>query len=196
MIVLPTALRTVRRRRRLLAIGAASALGLGLAACGNELSHPRTADSEGVYVDAGPITYQVQISRQLNPYAVEDKVYLAGISAAPPTKAEVWLGVFLWAKNQTHANATTTDSFDIVDTQGNTYYPVPINPQINPYAWTAQTLAPHGIEPAPDTPASFSATQGGVLLFKIGDSAYSNRPLELQIHAAGQSQPSTVSLDL
>jgi hypothetical protein len=198
VIVLPTALRTVRRRRcrRLLAIGAASALGLGLAACGNELSHPKIADTEGVYVDAGPITYQVQISRQLNPYSVEDKEYLAGSSTTPPTRAEEWFGVFLWAKNQTHSNATTSTLFDIVDTQGNKYYPIPINPQVNPFAWTAQTLAPHGTEPAPDSPAYFSATQGGELLFKIGNSAYSNRPLRLQIYAAGQPRPSTVLLDL
>ena len=30
------------------------------------------ADNDGVYVDAGPITYQLQISRELNPYSVED----------------------------------------------------------------------------------------------------------------------------
>ena len=39
---------------------------------------------------------------------------------------------------------TTTDSFDIVDTQGNQYYPVAINSQVNPYAWTPQALQPLG----------------------------------------------------
>jgi hypothetical protein len=87
-------------------------------------------------------------------------------------------------------------SFDIVDTQGNKYYPVPVNPQVNPYAWTEQTLKPLGTEPAPDTTASFGPTQGRLLLFKINTSAYANRPLTLEINAPGQANPSSVSLDL
>jgi hypothetical protein len=169
---------------------------LGLAACGHKLSHPTTADSEGVYVDAGPITYQVQVSRQLNQYSVEDREYLAGVSTPAPKFGEEWFAVFLWAKNQTQSNQTTSNSFDIVDTQGHKYFPVPVNSQVNPFAWTAMTLRPLATEPIPDSPASYGPTQGGELLFKISDAAYSNRPLTLEIHAAGQPQPSTVSLDL
>ena len=44
--------------------------------------------------------------------------------------------------------------------------------------------------------AYYGPTQGGELLFRINDSAYSNRPLTLEIHAAGQAQPSMISLDL
>jgi hypothetical protein len=170
-------------------------LALGLSACG-QISHPTTADSEGIYVDAGPLAYQVQLSRQLNPYSTEDRTYLSGVSTAAPKPNEEWFAVFLWAKNSTHSEQTTTDSFDIVDTQGQKYYPVPVNSQVNPFAWTSQTLAPKATEPAPDTAASFGPTQGGELLFKLNDSVYSNRPLTLEIHAPGQSQPSTVSLDL
>ena len=50
--------------------------------------------------------------------------------------------MFLWAKNQTHQRAHDHRSFDIVDTQGNKYYPVALDPRVNPYAWTSQTLAP------------------------------------------------------
>jgi hypothetical protein len=168
---------------------------LGVAACG-KISHPTSADGEGVYVDAGPITYQVQITRQLNQFSAEDKEYLAGEDSPAPTRDQAWFAIFLWAKNQTHTNATTSDRFDIVDTQGNRYYPIPINVSVNPYAWAAMTLGPLGTEPAPDSPASFSSTQGAELLFKIDNTVYANRPLTLQIYAAGQAQPSTVSLDL
>lgn len=181
--------------RRLL-VAALSVLALvGLSACG-QLSHPTTADSEGVYIDAGPVTYQVQLSRQLNPYAIEDRSYLAGVSTSPPRPDQEWFGVFMWAKNSTKSDQITSDSFDIVDTQGTKYYPVPINSQVNPFAWTSQTLAPKTTEPAPGSIASFGPTQGKLLLFKLNDSIYSNRPLTLEIHASGQSQPSTVSLDL
>ncbi len=167
-----------------------------LSACGHKVADPTTADTEAIYVRAGELTYQVQISRQLNPYSAEDREYLAGVSATPPTPDQEWFAVFMWARNETGHPQTTTDSFDIVDTQGNTYYPVPINASVNPYAWTSQTLMPRGIEPAPDSVASFGPTQGLELLFKLNDSVYANRPLTLEIHAPGQPTPTSVSLDL
>jgi hypothetical protein len=180
--------------RRLAVLTLAVPAGLGLAACGQE-SHPTAADGEGVYVDAGPITYQVQISRQLNPWAVEDKQYLTGKTAGPLRPDQEWFGVFLWAKNQSHSPATTSDRFDIVDTQGTRYYPVPINTHVNPFAWTSETLAHGGIEPGPDSPGFFSATQGLELLFRLNTSVYSNRPLTLEIYPQN-GKPSTISLDL
>ena len=92
---------------------------------------------------------------------------------------------------------TTSDRFTIVDSEGNVYHPIPLDTRLNPYAWTAaEARAVTEIEPAPDTTASFGPTQGGLILFKLSDSVYSNRPLTLNIYAAGQSKPSTVSLDL
>lgn len=181
--------------RRLLALTLAIAGAALLSACGQK-SHPTSADSEGVYVDAGPITYQVQLSRELNPYATEDRQYLNGTTAPPPAKDQLWFAVFLWAKNQSHSAATTSDSFDIIDTQGTRYYPVAINPQTNPFAWTAQSLAHGQIEPGPDSPGSFSPTQGDELLFKLSNAVYNNRPLTLEIYPPGGSKPSTVTLDL
>ncbi len=181
--------------RRLSALAGCAALILGLSACG-EQSHPTYADTEGFYVDAGPITYQVQISRQLNQYSTEDSGYLAGVTDAKPAPDQAWFAVFLWAKNQTKHAAMTSDSFDLVDTQGIKYHPIQINSQVNQLAWTPQTLQPGGTEPAPDSLASFGPTQGQELLFKINNSAYSNRPLALEIYAKGQSKPSRVSLDL
>jgi hypothetical protein len=181
--------------RRLVVVVAALLVVLATTACGR-IAHPTSADSEGVYVDAGPLTYQVQISRELNPFNIEDKEYLSGVSSPAPTKSQEWFAVFLWAKNSSHRNATTTDTFDIVDTQGNKYYPVSINSQVNPFAWTVQTLRPLGTEPAPDSAASFGPTQGGELLFKLNTSVYSNRPLTLEIYGPGDSKPAAVSLDL
>lgn len=181
--------------RRLLILLSAAVAAVGLSACGR-ISHPTSADSEGVYVDAGPITYQVQLSRQLNPYSTEDRSYLTGVSASAPTPNQEWFAVFMWAKNSSSSNQTTTTQFDIVDTQGNKYYPVAINPQVNPFAWTAMTLSHNQTEPTADSAPSFGPTQGGELLFKLNDTIYSNRPLTLEIHAPGQAKASTVSLDL
>ncbi len=44
--------------------------------------------------------------------------------------------------------------------------------------------------------AYYAPTGGGEVLFKMNQSAYANRPLTLEIHAAGQAKPSLISLDL
>ena len=160
--------------------------------------HNADANNNGTFINAGPLTYQLQVSRQLNPYATEDKQYLTGLPAGTtqPKPDEMWYGVFLQAKNQSDAAANTTDTFDIVDTQGNKYYPLALNTSENPYAWQSTMLEPSAVQPGSDTTASFGPTQGQLLLFKLPTQVYSNRPLMLQIHAQGQSTPSTISLDL
>jgi hypothetical protein len=174
-------------------------LSLGVAACGSgRHRYDATAENNGYYIKAGAVTYQLQVSRELNQYSTEDSQYLTGLPAgtAGPTAHQLWYGVFLWAKNDTKHSAPTTGSFYIVDTEGNRYYPVHLNPIANEYAWTPQTLPPLGTEPGPDTTASFGPTQGALLLFKLPDSVFADRPLTLEIAAPGRAQPSSISLDL
>jgi hypothetical protein len=184
--------------RRLLIVLSVVAVALSVGACetDHQLSHPTAVDGEQEYVDAGPVTYQVQITRQLNPWAVEDSQYLAGLPGTTTIAPDqLWYGVFLWAKNQTKSVQTTTDNFTITDSANDTYYPVTL-PPTNGYAWTSAQLAPGTTEPAPETTAANGPTQGGAIIFKLPDTVYSNRPLTLNIYAPGQSKPSTVSLDL
>jgi hypothetical protein len=193
-------LRAAVRARRLWTIASALILAFGVAACGHKQAHPSVADANnnGGYVDAGPLTYQLQISRVLNPYSTEDSQYVRGLPAGTPapTPQQQWYGVFLWAKNQTNKPHVTVDNFVVVDTQGNRYYPLKLNPELNPYAWTSQRLAPLQTQPGPDTTASFGPTQGQLLLFKIGNSAYANRPLTLDILGSSNQKLATISLDL
>jgi hypothetical protein len=182
--------------RRLWIIACALGLAVGLAACG-QTSQPTSELNNGVYVDAGPITYQLQVSRELNPFLVEDRQYLAGLPAGTPaaTANQLWYGVFLWAKNQTEQPQPTASTFDIVDSNGDHFVPIRLDSALNGYAWTQQTLLPGGVQPEANTTASFGPTQGGLLLFKLPTSVYSNRPLTLQIHAPGGAK-GQISLDL
>jgi len=192
-----TAVKAARRRRTAAALGA-TLVAVTLSACGVS-NGPPTLENNGVYVTAGTVTYQLQISRQLNQYATEDRQYVAGLPSGMSANLapnQLWYGVFLWAKNQTKRPQQTTSKIDIVDTEGNHYYPVPINPAVNQYAWTAQSLPPNGTEPAPDTIASFGPTQGGLLLFKLPTSVYDNRPLTLQIMGPSGKVWGTIALDL
>jgi hypothetical protein len=193
----------VRARRIPILISSLVILALGVAGCGNNPAHRHAADPTnfGVYVYAGPITYQLQISRQLNGYSTEDSQYLAGLpkGTPPPAANQEWYAVFIWAWNQTkqpHYSAPAS-AFDIVDTQGTMYHAEPIDPTANPYQWTSELLAPKATQPVPDSTAFFGPTQGQLLLFKINTTAYANRPLNLQIRGGATNQvEATIPLDL
>jgi hypothetical protein len=168
----------------------------GLTACGKE-SHPDTSLNDGVYVNAGPVTYQMQISRELNQYSVEDRQYVSGLPAGTGALGpdQLWYGVFLWAKNQTDHPQLTADRFAITDSNGDTFHPLRLDAELNGYAWTQQLLEPGGTAPAPNTTASFGPTQGGLLLFKLPTAVYSNRPLTLQIFSPA-GEKGEIDLDL
>lgn len=193
-----------KRVFRLPMLLAAGVLALGVAGCGLEhrtnasgvSQDDLSAGGEPYFFDGG-VTYQVQDSRQLNPYDQIDVQYLAGVQGAQALSAnQLWYGVFLWAKNQNQVTKTTADTFKIVDSAGDVFTATKLNPSVNPYAWTALKLTPNQIEPAADTAASDGSAGGGLVLFKLTQAVYSNRPLTLEIFAPGSSKPSKVSLDL
>ena len=70
------------RKLPLLALVLLAALALG--ACGDSHTKVTTGTYAGEsganapYLDVGPLVYEVQLSRQLNPYDVEDAAYLQG----------------------------------------------------------------------------------------------------------------------
>ncbi len=190
--------------RRLLLAAVALTLCVSVSACGISrrkkiyyVTEAEIAAGGQPYFFAGPITYQVQVSRQLNPFSTEDVQYLSGVKGAQRIGAsDLWFGVFLWALNQSGHGATTSDRFTLHDSAGDVFYPVKLNPSLNPFAWTAQTLAPNATEPAPDTTAANGPTQGGLILFELTQSIYANRPLTLYVYPQGGGKPSLASLDL
>jgi hypothetical protein len=161
------------------------------------ISQTELASGAEPYVFAGDVTYQIQESRQLNAFDNEDVQYLAGLKTAQTIPGNMmWFAVFLWAKNQSGHIATTTDHFTMTDSSGATYHPVKLNATVNPYAWTAQTLSPDGIEPNADSTAGYAPIGGGLILFELPTSVYSNRPLTLDIYGAPGQKAATISLDL
>jgi hypothetical protein len=182
-----------------------AALAVGVSGCGvadrpakpTAVSQDELANGAEPYFWNGPITYQVQVSRQLNPFDSYDVEYLSGVQGAQSISAQqFWFGVFLWAKNQSGHTATTADKFTITDSNGNVYQPTQLNPGANPYAWTPQKLSPDSIEPMADSAAADGSAGGDMILFKLNESVYSNRPLTLKVYSPGVSKPSVVSLDL
>jgi hypothetical protein len=190
----------IRLLRTLTTALAALLAATALAACGSNDQPTRHGESEGDYVKAGPLVYQVQLSRELNPSNVEDRQYLAGLArgTAKPAGDEEWFGVWLRVQNPTDRSAPDASDFKIVDTLGNVYRPIPL-PKANVFSYQPRNLpGTNGqpVDPDPDSTAGAGPIQGSMVLFKLNTSVYSNRPLELQISPPGGGEPATVSLDL
>ena len=168
--------------RRLLVISAALFCALLASGCGNKLDTVTLGDTEGVYLDVDDLKYQIQISRYMNANDVEDRSYLLGLpqSTAQPTGEETWFGVFLRVQNSTDKPIAPANDFEIVDTLENVYRPIPIDTDINPFAYKPDPIAPKSLIPEPDSVASETTIQGSMLLFKIKTESLQNRPLEFR----------------
>ena len=183
-------------RRSLIAMVAAA--GLLAAGCGDKISNVTQGEDEGSYIDVGPLSYQVQISRYLNPYDTEDKAYLAGLPAGTPAdqKGQVWFGVFVRIKNysdQTQMPAPLS-GYTITDTENDTFRPVQVNGRQNAYAYTPQKILPAAWFPSQETTPGINPISGELLVFRLPLSTIQNRPLDLHINQGGKS--ATVTLDL
>jgi hypothetical protein len=177
---------------------------LALSACGESHSKVTTGTYAGEsgqnapYLDVGPLKYEVQLSRELNPQNTEDAQYLAGLSPeeAKLAPGQEWFAVFLQVYNTGSQPQTAATSITISDTQGNTY--TPLQPgATNDYAYRGGTVAPKGQIPEPGTTADQGPTQGALLLYKIAVVSLDNRPLELKItNPADLAESATAELDV
>jgi hypothetical protein len=177
---------------------------LALGACGDSHTRVTTGTYAGEsganapYLNVGPLIYEVQLSRELNPANVEDATYLQGLSPAQRKLApgEEWFGVFIQVYNNTSTALPAATSLTITDTQNNTY--TPITPeQANPFAYTGGTVPAKGELPVPGSIAYAGAVQGVLLLYKIQIVSLDNRPLELKIvDPTDASQTASAELDV
>ncbi|HLB21775.1 MAG TPA: hypothetical protein VK605_06670 [Solirubrobacteraceae bacterium] len=159
-----------------------------LTACGDSHSRVSTGTYAGEsganapYLDVGPLVYEVQLSRQLNPFTTEDAAYLQGLSPAQQKLApgQEWFAVFLQVYNNSSSSLTAATDLTITDTQGNRYTPV-VPSAANQFIYRGGSVPGDGRLPAADTIASQGTTQGALLLFKIQIVSLDNRPLKLTI---------------
>jgi hypothetical protein len=183
-------------RLRLLTTLLVLVLPLALGACGNKEPETTRATTEGAYLDAGHLKYQVQISRELNPADAEDRGYLIGADQQSLGSDELWFGVFMRVQNTTGAAHRSATDFELSDTQGHTWRPIALPPQ-NLFAYRPVNLAAKGILPNPDSPAGENTIQGSLLLFKIRFSDLDNRPLVLKVaDPTDPSKSAEVDLDV
>ena len=172
---------------------------LVVSACGAG-EHARYADNLGTgYVEIGQLNYQVQVSRELNPWdANEDHWYLQGFTKsqlALPLSDE-FFGVSLQVYNWSGAAHTATGDFFISDTLGDRFTPI-VNPTPNPYTYVPASIPAGGQLPNNSSAAFAGWTQGEFLVFRIPYADLVNRPFVLHIleGPAGAKQ-SRIELDV
>ncbi len=118
-------------RKLALALAAVSAV-LALSACGDSHTKVTTgtyAGESGVnapYLDVGPLSYEVQLSRELNPTNSEDSTYLQGLGAEESKlePGQEWFMVSLQVYNKGSQPLRAATNITITDTQGNVYSPI------------------------------------------------------------------------
>lgn len=185
-----------RRAPRPLLLIALCLAALAAAGCGNKHAVVTEAETEGPYLTVGALKYQVQLSRQLNPRDPEDRTYLQGIAADERelNSQQTWFAVFVRAVNETSRTQPSAEKFEIEDTQGRVFEPVPV--KSNAFAYTPTRVPPHETLPAPGTVAETSPIGGSMVLFKLTLESLGNRPLELRIHSSQRPHEGIVDLDV
>ena len=183
--------------RRLITLLSLLALTAGLAACGNKQDVVTKGETEGTYLDVGPLKYQVQISRQLNPTDPEDRTYLVGLPKSERDLGNdgVWFAVFVRAENESDQSHPAATDFRIETTQDETFTPVALAP-VNTFAYRPLPIGPKSTLPVPGSVPSDTGINGNLLLFKIPRQSLENRPLEFIIKSPDTGAESSVSLDV
>lgn len=170
---------------------------LTAAGCGGHQGQRTSAETEGLYLDVGEMTYQVQISRYMNPADQEDRAYFAGMpeGAAQLPGDEAWFGVFLRVQNETEEPHRAAGNIVIEDTQEKKYRPVGLGDE-NLFAYRADIVPPESVSPQADTIAGQGPVANGrLVLFRLKIETLQNRPLRMLI-SEGAGEPSEVILDV
>jgi hypothetical protein len=176
-----------------------------LSACSDD-SHTRVttgtyageSGQNAPYLNVGPLVYEVQLSRELNPYDTEDASYLAGLTPLQRRlrPGEEWFAVFLQVYNESSAPHLAARDLTISDTQSNVYAPI-VPAATNEFAYRGGPIAAKARIPALNTVAANGPTQGALVLYKIKVVSLDNRPLELKIvDPLDPSQSASAELDV
>jgi hypothetical protein len=172
----------MRPRRLILPLLVLALIGFaGLASgCGEE----ETAEAkEGEPLKLGGLSYNIQITRELNRFSPEDSAYLKG--APPLRRGQEYLGVFMQVTNQGDEAGVVPQPLRIVDTRGTIFDQVDLE---NDWALRPGTpIEPGDTVPGPETPARNGPIEGSLVLFAISEEANENRPLILEIPGPGET---------
>lgn len=173
------------------ALAALAALLVIVLAAGCGASSGDLSVVEGEPVTLGDLTYNVVITRYLNPNDIEDRAYLQGAPSLPA--GDYYLGVFMQVHNAGGTAQSLPQGFSITDTQGQTFKPASLT---NDFALPLGSPLGAGAKmPDPESAAANGPIEGSLVLFLVSQAATEDRPLMLRIPSAAGAA-GEVQLDL
>jgi hypothetical protein len=174
-----------------------SVAALATAGCGNKEEFVTVGHTEGIYVTVDDLKYQIQISRILNPASREDQAYLRGVAETETlSDDDLWYAIFLRAENDADEPHEMATEFAIHDTEGETFEPVDVDPEMNSFVYEPGELLPGEVAPLLNSPAADNTIRGGLLLFKLPASSLGNRPLEFEIESSTGGENAIIDIDV
>lgn len=178
-----------RKLSTLLLLALAAFSMLAFAGCGEEEEENHAV--EGEPLELGDLSYNVQITRFLNPSNEDDATYLEGLPEAP--LGQEYLAVFLRIENEGEELETIPYRFEITNIREISVEPIDVD---NPFAveFGAQ-IEPEHDYPAPNSLARLGPIKGSMLLFLVDQDDTENRPLELVIPSA-EGESGHIELDI
>ena len=165
-----------------------AALALATSGCGADAIE--SSGAEGEPIDVGDLTYNVQITRFLNPKDKEDAQYLVGQPPLPVGKS--YLGVFIVIDNPTSDPQPSATDYTVIDTLDNHYKP---SNSESPYALDIGSQVPADEQlPLPDTTPYAAFNKGSLLIFEVDQEVSENRPLRMAISGGGEEGEITLDI--
>jgi hypothetical protein len=180
------------RRRICAALTLAAALVIAslAAGCGSDSSDLKVKEGEPMVLD--DLSYNVEITRFLNPADPEDKAYLVG-QPDPPTD-KLYLAVFMQVHNTADSERTIPTDFQVTDTAGDEFAPVQ-SKSLFALPLGGKMVA-NATEPDAESTAANGVIQGSMVLFEVSDGVTESRPLTLDIPASQGGEVGEVELDI
>jgi hypothetical protein len=165
-----------------------------LAGCGDQ--PPDRNAQAGITVTQDGVAYSVQDSRELDPEAPDDRVFLGG-----PTRPKhldrpdtTLVGVWLQAQDTASGPRDAVAAPRLVTAFGQAFQPMHL-PATDAFAYRARRLAPGGELPGPGTTAAQNPEAGLLLVYRVPTDVYlGDRPFTVQFGAGARA--ASVQLDV
>jgi hypothetical protein len=162
---------------------------------GGEAGADKNPAREGIAVRLDGLDYNVYMTRQLNTKDPEDSAYYQGPVDDPQCAPDSGIdahtrqqkcptnlyGVFISVCNVYGGNHMSAADFEIEDSQGNKYEPLP-NPRSNLFQYRPRMLGKRECIPTKGSTADTAPIGGAVFVFRLPVQATENRPLELTVN--------------
>ena len=151
-----------------------------------------TGDTEGTYLNVGPLTYQVQISRQLNPDDIEDQTtWRASPAGHSWPEDQTWFGVFLRVANETKRRSPQPTTSSSPTPRATSTSRCRSAPQ-NLFSYQGGVVPPNELIPAGTRPAQSRRSRAR---WSSSSSRWpvDNRPLELVSPTRARARPGSAS---